>query len=139
MRRRNKNQQKIISDMNVVPYIDVMLVLLIIFMVTAPMMTQGIKIELPTATSENIDIDTDNLPIVLSINIDGKYFIEETGNSKESNIESIVDYINLIRKDKPNIKVLIRGDEKSEYGNIVKLMDSLKQNNINDFGLITKN
>lgn len=139
MRRRNKNQQKIISDMNVVPYIDVMLVLLIIFMVTAPMMTQGIKVELPTATSENIDIDTDNLPIVLSINIDGKYFIEETGNSKESNIESIVDYINLIKKDKPNIKVLIRGDEKSEYGNIVKLMDLLKQNNINDFGLITKN
>jgi biopolymer transport protein TolR len=136
---RRKKSNNLISEMNVVPYIDVMLVLLIIFMVTAPMITQGIKIELPVASSSPVDIQTKNLPLIISIDKAGLIHLDESGISKAFSLRELVISIKakqVINKSKT--KVLIRGDASVKYGSIVKIMATLKKNGIQDVGLITQ-
>jgi biopolymer transport protein TolR len=136
---RRKKSKNLISEMNVVPYIDVMLVLLIIFMVTAPMITQGIKIDLPIASSSPVDIKPENLPLIISIDKTGIIHIDESGMSKPFSLRELV--INIKAKqliNKSKTKVLIRGDENVKYGSIVKIMATLKKNGIQDVGLITQ-
>ena len=138
MPRRRRSNQNIISEMNVVPYIDVMLVLLIIFMVTAPMMTQGIKIDLPKASSEQVEISEDNLPIVIAINKEGNYYNETTSESSLTTKSALIMFIMNKKKENPNVNILIKADENVSYGKVVKLMSLMKKNNISNFGLITE-
>jgi biopolymer transport protein TolR len=138
MARKRKSSQNLISEMNVVPYIDVMLVLLIIFMVTAPMLNQGIEVNLPKAGGEAVEMSKDNLPIIITLNIEGKYFIETNGAFVEVSKDALIAKILKDKDKRPSVKILIKGDEGVEYGKIVTIMDILNQNNITNFGLLTK-
>ena len=133
-----RKQQNIISEMNVVPYIDVMLVLLIIFMVTAPMLNQGIDVKLPKADGVAVDINKDNLPIIITLNLKGEYYISSNSALVKTNKETLIEKIIQEKKKRPTVKILIKGDEGIGYGKIVSIMDILNKNNITDFGLLTK-
>lgn len=134
MSRRKKN--KIISEMNVVPYIDVMLVLLIIFMVTAPMITQGVKVDLPNSQNQEVDMDGKD-PMVISVNVKGEYYMD-TNDTESFSLEKIIESYNKRKLEEGKLKVFIRGDEHVGYGKIIKLMSDLKHNGVGDVGLITE-
>lgn len=130
-------KKKPMADINVVPYIDVMLVLLIVFMVTAPLLTQGVKVELPKASSEPIQPLED--PIVISIKADGSYYVNLGDEKKLAvSIEDIQDQVNKILAQKPNVPVLIQGDDRVNYGSVVKVMAALQKAGTHQVGLITE-
>ncbi|NLZ80119.1 protein TolR [Denitrificimonas caeni] len=133
------------AEMNVVPYIDVMLVLLVIFMVTAPMITQGIQIELPKVASEAMP-NNDPLNIVtLSIDDQGHYHwnegdtvnTEDYSDSSES-LEEMRQHISALVVARPETQVFIRADRHADYGLVIEGMAALQQGGISRLGLITE-
>ena len=134
---KTKIKKKPMADINVVPYIDVMLVLLIIFMVAAPMMSQGVKVELPKASAEPID-SKDQEPINVSVKKDGSYYIDLGGDpEKPRNIAEIKSIVSKVLSQKPNTLVFVQGDRSVQYGVIVTLMSELKSAGAASVGLIT--
>jgi len=133
-----KQKRKPVSEINVVPYIDVMLVLLIIFMITAPMLMQGVEVELPDAPSE--PIDSQDEPLIVSVKPDGSYYINLGGTpEKPETIEVIKDKVGKILQQKPKTPVLVWGDEKVPYGTVVVLMARLQEAGAKNVGLVTEN
>ncbi len=132
------SRRKPMSEINVVPYIDVMLVLLVIFMVTAPLMTQGIKVDLPDASSGPIDVDEADQPLVVSIQADGSYYMNVGEESESVTLKMIYDRTQRILRANPDIKVLVEGDENLRYGHVIELMNILQQAGAEDVGLITE-
>lgn len=127
------------SDINVVPYIDVMLVLLVIFMVTAPLMTQGIRVVLPQADSEAIAIEDPNQMLVISINDQGEYFMDMGGDDEAVvELELVAARVSKITSANPGLKVLVEGDATIAYGRVIDLMDRLQKVGVQDVGLITQ-
>ena len=126
------------SEINVVPYIDVMLVLLVIFMVTAPLMTQGIKVDLPEAASGPIDVADDELMLVVSVKEDATYYINLGEAEEPVPLSEIGDKATKIIAANPGIKVLVEGDKKLAYGVIVDLMNTLQAAGAKTVGLITE-
>lgn len=131
-------KRKPLAEINVVPYIDVMLVLLIIFMVTAPLLMQGVKVDLPQAASSPLD-DTDNEPLIVSIKADGSYYINlgQTGEEQKP-LTQIVDQVGKILRQKPQTPVLIWGDKSIPYGSVVNLMSLLQGAGAPSVGLVTE-
>jgi biopolymer transport protein TolR len=132
-------KKKPMSEINVVPYIDVMLVLLIIFMVTAPMLTQGIKVNLPQIESSEIELQSNQEPMIITVDVNGAYFLEmsaESGAPMELN--ELLSKASAILKQTPQISVLIRGDEDVAYGKVVALMSELQKVGASGVGLITE-
>jgi biopolymer transport protein TolR len=126
------------SEINVVPYIDVMLVLLVIFMVTAPMLTQGVKVELPETTSEPIQSDKDVESIIVSIDTNGAYYLEVGGEtSNPMDLAQVREQVARILSQRTQGEVLVRGDEHVEYGTVVRLMAELQSAGATGVGLIT--
>jgi len=127
------------SDINVVPYIDVMLVLLIIFMVTAPMLTQGIKIDLPKLDADVVQTEKDVEPVIVSIDSNGAYYLEMTASAKKPlELNILLEKVSAILQQKPRTSVLVRGDKHVEYGSVVALMSALQTAGANGVGLITE-
>ncbi|KZY36434.1 MULTISPECIES: protein TolR [unclassified Oleiphilus] len=127
------------SDINVVPYIDVMLVLLIIFMVTAPMLTQGIKIDLPLLDSDPVESAKSLEPIVVTVDSNGAYYMEMTSSSKKPlELQVVLKNVSSILQHEPSTSVLVRGDRHVEYGVVVELMAALQNAGAKDVGLITE-
>ncbi|WP_216642785.1 protein TolR [Hydrocarboniclastica marina] len=127
------------SDINVVPYIDVMLVLLVIFMITAPMLTQGVSVELPQTTSEPIDMDKDAEPVIVSVDADGAYYLDAGEEPERAlSIELVQAQVEKILAQRPDANVLVRGDHKVAYGTVVSLMSRLQQVGAQRVGLITE-
>ena len=126
------------SDINVVPYIDVMLVLLVIFMVTAPLMTQGIRVDLPAANSEAIAIDELQQVLVVSINREGQYFLNLGGEETAVALSLLAEQVAKIKAANSNLQVLVEGDEEIAYGRVIELMDLLQKIGIGDVGLVTQ-
>jgi len=126
------------AEINVVPYIDVMLVLLIIFMVTAPLLTQGVKVELPQTVSAPID-DQDQEPLIVSIKADGSYYLK-LGKDEEAPkaLELISDQVSKVLKLQPKTPVLVWGDTEVPYGKVVNLMALLQQAGAESVGLVTE-
>ncbi len=126
------------SDINVVPYIDVMLVLLIIFMITAPLVTQGVKVELPRAASEPIPPD-DNEPVIVTVDRDGNYYVNY-GEAKDKPIAgpALVERLSTLLKQKPKTPVFIEGDAEVAYKRVVELMSLLQGAGVDGVGLITE-
>lgn len=138
MRRSNRRRNKLMSDINVVPYIDVMLVLLIIFMVTAPLLSQGVKVNLPKAQAKVMS-DTQNSAIILSVNQRGDYFLNISASPKESIKPSTLSYdVQKAMKANPKRKVYVKGDSQVDYGQVVKAMVLLQKAGAVSVGLITK-
>ena len=133
------NRRKPMSEINVVPYIDVMLVLLIIFMVTAPMLTQGVKVDLPETTSEPIQSEKDVESIVVSIDSNGAYFMDVGDETSEPmELADVRERIAKILSQRTSQEVLVRGDEHVEYGTVVRLMSQLQAAGASNVGLITE-
>jgi biopolymer transport protein TolR len=131
-------KKKLKAEINVVPLIDVMLVLLIVFMIAAPMMTQGIKVELPKAASDPVE-SKDEEPITVSIKADGSYYIDLAGDAEAPRpLAEIKSIVSKVLKEKPNTPVFVQGDKKVDYGAVVNLMGELKQAGAPSVGLITE-
>lgn len=132
-----KIKKKPIADINVVPYIDVMLVLLIVFMVAAPMMTQGVKVELPQAASEPIESEEDE-PIIVSIKKDGSYYITLGADKEQARpLLEIKDMVSKVLRQSPKTQVLVQGDHTVSYGTVVSLMTELQGAGAPSVGLVT--
>jgi biopolymer transport protein TolR len=133
-----KIKKKLKAEINVVPMIDVMLVLLIVFMIAAPMMTQGIKVELPKASADPVDTKEDE-PITVSIKQDGSYYIEFAGDpEKPRPLTEIKSIVSKILAEKPNTLVFVQADRRVQYGSVVELMAELKISGAPSVGLITE-
>ena len=135
---RKVYRRKPMSEINVVPYIDVMLVLLVIFMVTAPLMTQGIKVDLPEATSEPVTIKDEFETLIVSVRRDGSIFINIGQESLSTTLGAVAEDAKKIFDVNPNIKVLIEGDKILPYGKIVEVMEVLRQSGASGVSLITQ-
>jgi len=125
------------GEINVVPYIDVMLVLLIIFMITAPLIQQGVEIDLPQAAAE--PVEENNLqPLVLSVDKQGRYFLDIGENTNEPiTIETLQTKVAAVLRNKPKTPVMIRGDKGVEYGEVIRAMTSLQAAGVPSIGLLT--
>ena len=133
------NRRKPMSEINVVPYIDVMLVLLVIFMVTAPLMTQGIKVDLPDASSGPLDVSEDEVMLVVSIKSDNTYYMNVGEEEEPVELSLIGERAGKIIKANQKIKVLlVEGDHTLSYGVVVNLMNTLQLAGADSVGLITE-
>lgn len=138
MIRRAKPKRKLNSDINVVPYIDVMMVLLVIFMITAPMLTQGVDVELPQVGAEPVD-SKDEEPLIVSVTADGSYFINVGGDPlKAVSLEDVGNRVGKILTTNPGKQVLVRGDKAVSYQRVVELMAALQQSGAPSVGLVTE-
>ena len=133
MKRRN-----LISDINVVPYIDVMLVLLVIFMISAPLMVQGIQVNLPEASSEALPVKN-NEPLIISIDQEGKIFLETESTKNQSlTLLELNSFVSKIFQASPNMQVVIRGDASVAYQRVMVVMAELQSAGASDIGLISQ-
>ena len=129
------------SDMNVVPYIDVMLVLLVIFMVTAPMITTGVKVDLPQANSN--PIQSEDKPSVVSLKANGTITLsDKVYEDKVMSLEELESVLTENQKqaetDKKQLTILINGSESRPYGEVMKLMSALQDSGLTQVGLLTE-
>ena len=126
------------SEINVVPYIDVMLVLLVIFMITAPLLSQGVKVDLPQADAEPLDVETQE-PLVVTIDAAGNYYVnygENQGSPVEPQV--LAARVGALLRHRPGLAVVVRGDENVPYGDIVLLMTILQRAGAPSVGLMTE-
>ena len=130
-------KKKLMGEINVVPYIDVMLVLLIIFMVTAPLLTQGIQVELPQAGAEPISEST-NTPLILSVDAKGDLYIN-VGDDEDKPVVSndIISRTRAVLNNNPETLVLIKADRSVPYGIVVGAMVLLQKGGANNIGFVT--
>ncbi len=138
MIRKERKKRKLNSDINVVPYIDVTLVLLVIFMVTAPMLTQGVNVELPQAAAEPVD-DQNEEPVILTVDADGLYYINVGGDEKNAiSRDEVAERVGKILASAPEKLLLVRGDKSASYDQVVQLMVLLQQVGASSVGLVTE-
>ena len=133
MRRR-----RMLAEINVVPYIDVMLVLLVIFMVTAPMLMQGVEVDLPDADAAPVE-DPDAEPLIVSINDRGQLFLNLGADERQPlELTTIRQRVAAVLRRTPDKPVLVWGDEKVAYGNVVVVMTALQEAGAPSVGLVTE-
>ena len=131
MKKKFRNKRTM-SEINVTPFVDVMLVLLIIFMVTAPLLTSGIKINLPESSSVLKNEKKD--PVTVSINSKGEIFIQKQKFSKNQ----LIKKLSLLKKNNQNLKIYIKGDKKLDYGKVMDLMNLINQSGFKKVALVTR-
>ncbi len=132
-------KRRLMAEINVVPYIDVMLVLLIIFMVTAPMLTQGIKVELPDAGAEPLTPDLQDMePLILSVDASGAFYLN-VGDDEEQPREpaQILKLAQTVLKQQPDVPVLVKADESVSYGRVISGMVLLQRAGARKIGFLT--
>jgi len=125
-------RSKPFSEINVTPFVDVMLVLLIIFMVTAPLLTVGVQVDLPETNADTLQ--SDNEPLEVTIDSSGNIFIQET----EIGISELVPKMKAITKNRLDTKIYVRGDEAIDYGQIMMVLGELSGSGFTKVALITK-
>ncbi len=146
---RIRNRRKPVAEMNVVPYIDVMLVLLVIFMVTAPMLNQGVKVDLPQVSSEVLPQDNDALVLTISIKADKTYYwntgaevdvdtVQDEAVSLEQMTTAAQAIIAANSAQGKKVQVFVRADKTVDYGSVMAAMGGLQQAGVTDVGLITE-
>ncbi len=131
-------KRRLMGEINVVPYIDVMLVLLIIFMVTAPLLTQGIEVELPTAGAEPIDPTENTEPLVLSVDQSGNLYLN-VGDDESSPLDAarIIRLTSVVLERRPATPVLVKADFRVSYGDVVAAMVLLQRAGAEKIGFLT--
>lgn len=131
-------KRKLMGEINVVPYIDVMLVLLVIFMVTAPLLTQGIEVELPQAGAEPIDDVADHEPLIVTVVRDGSLYMNVGDNEDEPvGAQDVIDRVGVLMRVNPEIPVLVKADRAVEYGYVVGAMVLMQQGGASTVGFVT--
>lgn len=141
MLKKKRTASRPIAEINVVPYIDVMLVLLVIFMITAPMLTQGVTVDLPKTASETLKT-ADREPIIVSVNQQGDFFLNihtDPGAviTPQALKVRVAAELELARQTKQALNVLVKGDQGVAYGKVVAAMSLLKQAGAEQVGLLT--
>jgi biopolymer transport protein TolR len=133
-----RSRPRLMSEINVVPYIDVMLVLLIIFMITAPLITQGVKIDLPQAPSEVVP-PSQQEPVMVTVDASGAIYIDYGG---EPNVaveeQTLITRVGGLLKYRPDIQFLVKGDRNVAYGRVVAVMALLQGAGVDSVGLVTE-
>ncbi len=138
-RSRRRNKGRLVSEINVVPYIDVMLVLLVIFMVTAPMLTPGVPINLPEAATEPLPSEADEEPLVISMNDAGQLFINVGGDGETPvTLGTVKDRVMKVLAAKPRTPVQLRGDTTLNYGTVMEVMGALQEVGVTSIGLVAE-
>ena len=133
-----RDQQKPLAEINVVPYIDVMLVLLVIFMITAPLLMQGVQVELPDAHANALPENSEP-PIVVSVDVNGQYFLNISEHPDEPvNLHPLQVRVAAELKMHPDRAVMVKGDRYVDYGKVVQAMVWLQQAGANQVGLVTE-
>lgn len=130
-------RRRLTSEINVVPYIDVMLVLLVIFMITAPLMTQGIEVDLPRTEAQNIS--TQQEPTVVSVDSNGRYYINR-GETPDSALDAdqLSGLVRLLLEAQPDELILVEGDGKAEYAAVAGAMAILQSAGVKKVGFVTQ-
>jgi len=130
-------QKKQMAEINVVPYIDVMLVLLVIFMVTTPMLAEGYKVKLPEASAKPVK-KSEIKPVVVSVDSKGRLYVN-LGNTPHKSVKAktLVKEVMAQRKKHPKVLILIKGDVNAGYGKVINAMSILNNAGIENFSLIT--
>ncbi len=134
---RKRLKSNISANINVVPYIDVMLVLLVIFMMTTPILEQGIEVDLPPAKSQVLDF-SENEPVVVTIDKKGEYSINIGDVRKNLSANMVVAIVNAALSINPKTQILVRGDKNIEYGKVVELMGFLQMAGAEKIGFVTE-
>ncbi len=134
MKLYSKNSKKhiLMNEINVTPFVDVMLVLLIIFMVTAPLLTTGIKVNLPQSNANSISEKKE--PVTISINSKGEIFLQK----KKMNKETLIKKLSLLKKQDESLKIYIRGDKTLDYGKVMSLMGDINKAGFKKIALVTE-
>lgn len=135
---RRQNKHRPMAEINVVPYIDVMLVLLIIFMVTAPMLMQGVKVDLPEASADPVQ-NQDSEPVIVSVNASGELFLNLGQEEQVLALPTIKDRVAAVMRRNPKKPVLVWGDRAVPYGEVVTVMVALQEAGAPSVGLVTEN
>ena len=134
---RQRVRKKPMAEINVVPYIDVMLVMLVIFMVTAPLLTQGVKVDLPQANAKVVD-DKDQEPLVVTVDADGNLYLNIGDDPQQSlDDDALLERIAAVQRRQPGKQVLVRGDHRVDYGTVIKALVLLQRADIPKVGLVT--
>ncbi len=129
-RRRRK---RLMSEINVVPYIDVMLVLLVIFMITAPLLSRGIQVELPRAAAKTVDARR-HKPLVVTVDRAGRYYLDDDPMSAQA----LAVHVGAVLRRAPATPVLVRGDRSVDYGKVIEVMALLQEAGAPRIGLVTE-
>jgi biopolymer transport protein TolR len=131
---RHRRRHGVMSEINVTPMVDVMLVLLIIFMVSAPLLTVGVPLDLPQTTAKSLD--QDRTPLTISVNIQGKVFLQET----EIGVDELVPKLKAITEARGGLeeRIYVRGDRKVDYGTVMKVMGRLSDAGFHRVALVTE-
>jgi len=127
-----RSEKEPISEINVTPFVDVMLVLLIIFMVTAPLLTVGIQVDLPESSADTLPEDTE--PLTLTINAKGEIFIQET----KVQYEKIIPKILAVSNNRTDTRIFVRGDKNINYGRVLEIMGMLSGSGFTKVALISE-
>ncbi|ODT18739.1 MAG: protein TolR [Kaistia sp. SCN 65-12] len=130
--RRRRRSTGVMSEINVTPFVDVILVLLIIFMVSAPLLTAGVPLDLPQSQAKALTADKD--PISVSINADGKIFLQET----EIPLDELIPKLKAIAAAGYEERIFVRGDRTSNYGAVMKVMGAISSAGYRNIGLVTE-
>ncbi len=138
MIRRKRKERKLNAEINVVPYIDVMMVLLVIFMVTAPMLTQGVNVDLPQAAAEPVD-SKDEEPVIITVDKEGQYYIDIGGDARTAIAGGeVAERVRKVLASNPRKMLLVRGDKGVDYNSVVQLMVVLQGAGAPSVGLVTE-
>ena len=131
-------KRKLMGEINVVPNIDVMLVLLVIFMVTAPLLTQGIEVDLPEAAAEPIEDVPNSPPLVLSVDAEGNFYINVGDDEdKPTTAQAVIERVGIVLRQSPETPMLVKADRNVPYGNVVGAMVVLQQAGVDNIGFVT--
>lgn len=133
-----RKKRRMMGEINVVPYIDVMLVLLVIFMITAPMLSQGVKVDLPQADSTPIPQD-EREPLVATVDAEGGYYLSLGGAADELlAAEELLQRMQAVLSEQPGLPVYVKGDRAVPYGKVVALMALIQGAGVESVGLMTE-
>lgn len=126
------------AEINVVPYIDVMLVLLVIFIATAPVVMQGVTVDLPQAEAETMNEDQ-KTPIIATVDKVGQYYVTiDTNNVKMGSLDELTAYVSSELQEDLTRPVVVQGDAQVPYDNVIQLMNALKKSGVKSVGLVTE-
>lgn len=133
-------KRRLKNEINVVPYIDVMLVLLIIFMVTAPLLTAGVEVDLPNAAAQPLEFNEDNEPLILTVQSDGSLYLNIGADPQQPVSEQdVIRLASIALEERPERAVAVRGDNSGAYGEVVRGMVLLQNAGAIKVGLLTDN
>lgn len=130
-RRRRRRHGQLNSEINVTPFVDVMLVLLIVFMISAPLLTVGVPIELPESQAKPLEAKTE--PITISVDVDGKIFLQDA----EVEWDELVPRLLAISENGYNERIFVRGDRSTDYGSVMRVMGLMNAAGFRSIGLVT--